>query len=60
MKLAEAFLLRSDLVKKLASLQSRAQRFAMVQEGERPAEDPADLFKQIDAVASELLNCSGQ
>jgi uncharacterized protein DUF6847 len=54
MKLAEALLLRSDLVKKLASLQSRAQKFAMVQEGEKPAEDPRDLFVQIDAVAAEL------
>jgi hypothetical protein len=50
-KLAEALLLRSDLVKKLASLQSRAQRFAMVQEGEKPAEGPRDLFVRIDVVA---------
>lgn len=54
MKLAEALLLRSDLVKKLASLQSRAQRFAMIQEGEKPPENPRDLFEQIDAAASEL------
>jgi hypothetical protein len=54
MKLAEALLLRADLQKKLASLQARAQKYAVVQEGERPAEDPQDLFRQVEAVAAEL------
>jgi hypothetical protein len=54
MKLAEALLLRADIQKKLASLQGRAARYAVVQEGERPAEDPQELFRQIDAVAAEL------
>jgi hypothetical protein len=54
MKLAEALLLRSDIQKKLASLQARAQKYAVVQEGERPAEDPRDLFRQVEAVAAEL------
>jgi ABC-type phosphate transport system auxiliary subunit len=54
MKLAEALLLRADIQKKLASLQVRAQKYAVVQEGERPAEDPAIIFRQIDAVADEL------
>jgi hypothetical protein len=54
MKLAEALLLRADVQKKLASLQARAQKYAMVQEGERPAEDPQDLLHQIDATATEL------
>jgi hypothetical protein len=54
MKLAEALLLRADIQKKLSSLQVRAQRSAVVQEGERPAEDPKELLRQIEAVAVEL------
>jgi hypothetical protein len=54
MKLAEALLLRADIQKKLASLQARAQRYAMVQEGERPAEDPQAILGQVKAVADEL------
>jgi hypothetical protein len=54
MKLAEALLLRADLQKKLASLQARSQKFAVVQEGERPAEDPNDLLRQVEAVCGEL------
>jgi len=54
MKLAEALLLRADVQKKLASLQARAQKFAVVQEGERPAEDPAELLRQVGEVTAEL------
>ncbi|HET6249219.1 MAG TPA: DIP1984 family protein [Tepidisphaeraceae bacterium] len=54
MKLAEALLLRSDLQKKLASLQVRAQRYAIVQEGEKPAEDPQVIFREIDAIAQQF------
>src|SRR5260370_29072754 len=54
MKLAEALLLRADIQKKLASLQARAQKYALVQEGERPAEDPNDLLRQMEAVCGEL------
>ncbi len=54
MKLAEGLLLRADIQKKLASLQVRAQRYAIVQEGEQPAEDPQAILRQIEAVATEL------
>jgi hypothetical protein len=54
MKLAEALLLRADMQKKLASLQARAQKYAVVQEGEHPAEDPQAVLGQIAAVASDL------
>lgn len=54
MKLAEALLLRADIQKKLASLQSRAQKYAFVQEGEKPAEDPNDILQQIDALTGEF------
>jgi hypothetical protein len=54
MKLAEALLLRADMQKKLSSLQARAQKYAIVQEGEKPAEDPKELLPQVEAVAGEL------
>jgi hypothetical protein len=54
MKLAEALLLRADLQKKLASLQSRVQKYAFVQEGEQPAEDPLALLREVEAVAEQL------
>lgn len=54
MKLAEALLLRADVQKKLASLQTRAQKYTVVQEGERPAEDPNEMLRQIAAIADEL------
>ena len=46
MKLAEALLLRSDLQKKIASLKERIARYSVVQEGDRPAEDPKALLAQ--------------
>lgn len=54
MKLAEALLLRADVQKKLASLQTRAQKYAVIQEGETPAEYPNDLLRQIEVVTEEL------
>ena len=54
MKLAEALLLRADVQKKLASLQARAQKYTVVQEGERPAEDPNEILNQVGQVAGEL------
>jgi hypothetical protein len=54
MKLAEALLLRADLQKKLNALQARAQKYAVVQEGETPAEDPKELLHQIEVVSAEL------
>lgn len=54
MKLAEALLLRADIQKKLASLQARAQKYAFVQEGEQPAEDPQVILQEVEAVANEF------
>jgi hypothetical protein len=54
MKLAEALLLRADIQKKLASLQSRLQKYVIVQEGEQPAEDPKELLRQVELMAGEL------
>jgi hypothetical protein len=54
MKLAEALLLRSDLQKKLASLRERIARNAVVQQGDSPHEDPAELLLQAHGVLDEL------
>ena len=54
MKLAEALLLRADMKKKLASLRERIASNAVVQENEKPHEDPNDLMKQSVGVLDEL------
>ena len=54
MKLAEALLLRADMQKKFASFQARAQQYAFVQEGERPAEDPAVILRDAEQLAASL------
>lgn len=54
MKLAEALLLRADMQKKLGSLQARSQKYAFVQEGEQPAENPGELLRQLEVVCGEL------
>ena len=53
MKLAEAFLLRSDLNKKLASLRERINRNAIVQEGETPKEKVEDLLAEATSALEE-------
>lgn len=54
MKIAEALLLRADLKKKLASLRERVAANALVQEKEKPSEDPARLIKEAIGVLGEL------
>ena len=45
MKLAEALQERADLNIKIEQLKARMMNNALVQEGERPSENPADLQK---------------
>jgi hypothetical protein len=54
MKLAEALLLRADLMKKLASLRERIVANAVVQEGDEPHEDPKELLSEAFGVMDEL------
>ena len=54
MKLAEALLERADLQKRLSQLKNRLSMNAKVQEGEAPAEDPAALLRELDAVIAAL------
>lgn len=54
MKLAEALLLRSDLQKDLVWIKEHLAKGSRVQEGEKPAEDPAALIERTEKRASEL------
>lgn len=54
MKLAEALQERADLNRRIAELRSRLASNATVQEGEKPAEDPAELLAELDRCVAEL------
>ncbi len=54
MKLAEALLERADAQRRYAQVEERARRFAKVQEGEAPAENPAALLAELDAIAKQI------
>ena len=55
MKLAEALAERGDCQKRIEDLKARLLRCAKVQEGEKPAEDPADLLAELDRIFGRLL-----
>ena len=54
MKLAEALQERADLNRRIQQLQQRLGNNAVVQEGEAPAEDPAELLRELDGCAENL------
>ena len=54
MKLAELLLLRADVKKRVASLRERITRNVVVQENEKPHEDPAELLSESIASLEEL------
>lgn len=54
MKLAEALQERADINRRIDRLRARLSRNATVQEGEKPAEDPAELMKELDACVMRL------
>ena len=56
MKLAEALLIRGNLQERLSALKTRLVNNALVQEGEKTAEDPAELLKETESVIRELEN----
>ena len=69
MKLAESLQERADLNRKIEQLRMRIQSNSLVQEGEKPAEDPAKLIKELDSCLERLevlirqinlTNCSYQ
>ena len=55
MKLAEALLLRSDLQKKLLSLQQRIHKNVLVQDGDTPSENPEQLIDEAVLVNKQLF-----
>lgn len=56
MKLGEALQRRSDNQKRMSELQTRIVRSAVVQEGEKPPEDPAQLLAELDRLHADTLS----
>ena len=54
MKLAEALQERADLNKRIEQLRERMAGNALVQEGEKPAEDPSELMNEFDECVVRL------
>ncbi len=53
-KLAEALILRADYNKRIEQLKARLIRNAKVQEGEKPAEDPAVLLQELEDITGRF------
>ena len=53
-KLAEALQERADLNRKIEELKNRLNNCVLVQEGEEPAEEPAELLQALGAAAARL------
>ena len=56
MKLAETLILRADCQKRFAQLKSRLLTNAKIQEGDKPAENPQELIRELEGVAGELVD----
>lgn len=54
MKLAEALQERADLKRNITSLRERLERVVLVQEGEKPVEDPRELLRSLDESVSRM------
>jgi hypothetical protein len=54
MKLGEALVHRSQLQKRFQQLRERLKAAAVVQEGEKPPEDPRELLQELSRVLTEL------
>ncbi|MGN1233429.1 MAG: DIP1984 family protein [Candidatus Cryptobacteroides sp.] len=54
MKLAEALNQRADLQSRIAQLRERLSNNVKVQEGDQPAENPEDLFKELEGSLKQL------
>lgn len=60
MKLAEALNLRADLAKRISQLSVRLQNNALVQEGEKPAENPNELIAELNGLAAQQEELIGR
>ena len=56
MKLAEALIRRADCQKRFEQVKARLLVNAKVQEGDAPAETPAELLAELGRLANELLD----
>ena len=54
MKLAEALILRKDLQTRVARIRDRLFANVLVQEGDTPSEDPAELIVRLNETLAEL------
>lgn len=54
MKLAEALIARADAQRRLEQVKQRLMQNARVQEGYRPAEEPAALLQEAERLAQQL------
>lgn len=54
MKLAEALVLRADSQRRIEQLRERLKFSALVQEGDRPPEDPQTLLAELDRLLTQL------
>ena len=54
MKIAEALNQRADLQKRIAQLRERLSNNVKVQEGDQPAENPEELFKELEGSLKQL------
>jgi hypothetical protein len=56
LKLGEALQRRSDNQKRMIDVQNRIVRCAVVQEGDAPPEDPAQLLAELDRLHADTLS----
>lgn len=54
MKLAEALINRADAQKRVQQLRERLNRNIVVQEGDKPKEDPQELLAELDRTVDEM------
>ena len=54
MKLAEALILRKDLQTRIARIRDRLFANVLVQEGDKPSEDPYELIARLNETMAEL------
>ena len=54
MKLAEALSIRKELQTRIDQLKMRITNNVRVQEGEKPAEEPQELMKELDSCLKQL------
>ncbi len=56
MKLAEALILRADMQRKLANINTRIAENVKIKEGDEPAEMPIKLMKEAEELIEKLYN----